>query len=114
MNRSEFESMDSGSQKRYAKQEYSRISHQLIEEYHENGIYMCQVCLKNPGSHFHHLWERSHCGLWWTFQPENLLFVGYCCHPGLIHDTPHKLHPVARQMITDRRNKVIEMDNEKR
>lgn len=110
MTRAEFEQMDSGSQKRYAKEQYPKVCKQITEELHDNGEYKCKICHVNNFSHFHHIWFRSHCGTWWTFQRENLIPVCFNCHPYKIHDAPHRLEPGQKQMLEALRKEIISKD----
>jgi hypothetical protein len=81
--------MNTKRKRAFADKQYRVISHMKFLELRENGIYYDEF---GPLTEIHHVWERSHCPLWYTFQPENMVAVSRELH--------HAIHNVAPSDMT--------------
>lgn len=91
MTRTEFESLPSHIQRKYAEKEYWKVSRAMLKECRENGPYSDPfgVIVET-----HHCWPRSKCPLWMIFQRENLWPISKELHR-IIHDkAPSDMTPL--------------------
>lgn len=81
MERAEFECLPSSKQKLVASQAYVMVSRKLMKETHDQDIYFD---LGGKLTETHHIWPRSHCPIWYTFNEDNLIPIS-----GQLHYTVH-------------------------
>jgi len=94
MNRSEFQSLPSHIQRKYAEREYWKVSKKILKEFRDEGAFRDDfgVIVET-----HHCWSRAHCPLWLIFQKENLFPISKELHR-IIHDkAPSKMTPLEKQ-----------------
>jgi hypothetical protein len=78
----------------YAERQYHVVSAMLMAELRENGVFSDGY---GRITEVHHIWMRSHCPLWYIFQPENLYPISAELHQVIHCKAPGDMTPTERE-----------------